>query len=176
MMLRCQFFDRVEFKSRQAARSAALDAYRVDHPELGSTWNADMRQIDRQYMPLGSMWFCPWYHDPERPDATEKRAAEIARLMADPNPRTHLSIHYWQDWATIRPPIEVMGPNGSVWCVDAKSSNGSGWQVTGTPPDIVCSPSIWLRHGDPTAYHGFIGQNGAGPGWFSDNLERNSIP
>ena len=62
-----------------------------------------------------------------------------------------LSVHYRRDWVGKRPPIEVVCPNGEVWCIDRKSSNGDGWQVTGDWPDITCQPSIVA--GD---YHGFL--------------------
>jgi hypothetical protein len=45
----------------------------------------------------------------------------------------------------------VLTPNGKEWCVDAKSSNGDGWVVTGDPPKITCYPSIVVPD-----YHGFL--------------------
>nr|WP_283808104.1 DUF6527 family protein [Bradyrhizobium sp. C9] len=42
-------------------------------------------------------------------------------------------------------------PNGSMWNIDHKSSNGDGWQVTGEWPNITCAPSIIADD-----YHGFL--------------------
>lgn len=43
---------------------------------------------------------------------------------------------------------------GGDWVIDGGSSNGNGWERTGTPPDITANPSIvcgkyhgWLRNG-----------------------------
>jgi hypothetical protein len=59
--------------------------------------------------------------------------------------------HYKRDWQGKRPPIEVVCPNGDIWCIDRKSSNGDGWQVAGEWPNITCAPSIVA--GD---YHGYL--------------------
>jgi hypothetical protein len=77
-----------------------------------------------------------------------------------------LSPHYWRDWADKRPPIELVCPNGEVWCIDRRSSNGDGWQVQGEWPNITCSPSIVA--GD---YHGFL-RNGE----FTPDLDGKTWP
>jgi hypothetical protein len=77
-----------------------------------------------------------------------------------------LSVHYHRDWMGKRPPIELVCPNGFIWCVDRKSSNGDGWTVTGEWPNITCSPSIVA--GD---YHGFL-QNGE----FTADLDGKTFP
>jgi hypothetical protein len=45
-------------------------------------------------------------------------------------------------------------PDGYEWCIDGPSSNGPGWERSGTPPQITARPSIlspgyhgWLDHG-----------------------------
>jgi hypothetical protein len=98
------------------------------------------RNDRRSFLP-GMGWFNNWYYDP---------TGETSRAMCkrgDP----FLSPHYWRDWADKRPPIEVVCPNGEVWCIDRKSSNGDGWTVAGEWPNITCSPSIVA--GD---YHGYL--------------------
>ena len=40
----------------------------------------------------------------------------------------------------------VVLPNGHLWNVYGSSGNGTGWQVSGDPPNIDVSPSI-LVHG-----------------------------
>ena len=116
---------------------------------------------DRRMFTPGMGWFEPWYFDPQglMPGHTARRR------QGDP----FLSIHYWQTWSAVRAPIAVVGPNGSIWEIDRKSSNGSGWVVTGEWPNLTCSPSIVLDgypdHGIK-GYHGFL-QNGA----FTPDLE-----
>lgn len=80
--------------------------------------------------------------------------------------KNFLSPHYYRDWAAKRPPIEVVCPNGAVWCFDRRSSNGDGWVVTGEWPRITCAPSIVA--GD---YHGFLRD-----GEFTPDLEGRTYP
>lgn len=70
-----------------------------------------------------------------------------------------LSPHYRRDWASKRPPIEVVCPDGNIWCIDRRSSNGDGWTVTGEWPNITCAPSIDcapMNTGDANYYHGYL--------------------
>jgi hypothetical protein len=109
----------------------------------------------------GMMWFAPWYYDPTDP-------GDVAEL---PNRRqkknSYLGQNYWRDWASIRAPLSVICPGGSEWCVDAESSNndGVGWLVSGAAPKLSCTPSIVVP-----GYHGYLGSQGAPPGWFSNPL------
>jgi hypothetical protein len=109
----------------------------------------------------GMMWFAPWYYDPTDPEDVEQKAVR--------SQKTHslLSQHYWNDWSHIRAPLVVYVPNGDQWCVDAQSSNnaGAGWKVTGAPPMLTCTPSI-----QTLGYHGWLGCNGAPPGFFTGPL------
>ncbi|MCK1583288.1 hypothetical protein IVB03_27925 [Bradyrhizobium sp. 168] len=106
---------------------------------LGDKAVADgMWRNDKRVFLPGMGWFNDWYLD---------------RDLG----RDFLSPHYYRDWAGKRPPIELVCPNGEIWCIDRKSSNGDGWQVTGEWPNITCSPSIiagdyhgWLRNGEFT--------------------------
>lgn len=167
-MLRCTYLNPEEFRAAEKARREAIGAYQEMHPDLEGKWNDEMRAIHRQHWPLGMMWSAPWLFDPTCDEAAEKCATAIAAINAGKN--LYLSIHYYQDWALKRAPLCVIGPNGDEWVIDAKSSNGTGWTVTGTPPDVCVSPSIWLRQGQPDAYHGFLGTNGAQPGHFTGPL------
>lgn len=45
-------------------------------------------------------------------------------------------------------------PDGGEWITTQKATGGGYWTVTGTPPDITVSPSIW--HDSPAGWHGFI--------------------
>lgn len=154
----CRFFTPEEYRATEDARIAELDAYRE---RTGvKYWDDEMRAINARHFPVGSMWLCPWYHDPSNPEHLERIAPAIAALeRGDPN--RFLSIHYWRDWARIRPPIMVICPGGGHWCPDQGSSNGTGWTVTGEAPLITASPSIWVSQGQgpPREYHGFL-QNG----------------
>lgn len=110
-----------------------------EYRALGDKAVADgMWRNDKRVFLPGMGWFNDWYLD---------------RDLG----RDFLSPHYYRDWAGKRPPIELVCPNGEIWCIDRKSSNGSGWHVTGDWPNITCSPSIiagdyhgWLRNGEFT--------------------------
>ena len=121
------------------------------------------RNDKRMFVP-GTAWYQPFYYDPHGELATFKAAHPESNYRAepmftsppaDPSKRGFLSVHYWRDWAAKRPPIAVVCPNGEEWGIDRWSSNGTGWTVTGGPPNITCSPSIvagdyhgWLRNGE----------------------------
>ncbi len=123
----------------------------------------------RVFLP-GMAWHCPWYFAPEAwPEKISwgGRGEGPMCKLGDP----FLSIHYWRDWAHVRPPIAVVLPNSEVWEIDRKSSNGNGWKVTGSLPLISCSPSILAK-----GYHGFLGSNGAPPGTFTRDVDRPGQP
>ena len=75
-----------------------------------------------------------------------------------------LSNEYKRDWMDKRPPIWVVLPSGTWFCVDSQitDGDGSGWVVTGEAPNITVSPSINCVG----IYHGFL-QNGV----LSDDCE-----
>jgi hypothetical protein len=110
--------------------------------------NGMYRNDKRVFLP-GMAWFEPWYYDPlkEYPELTHTMCKE---RPVDPN-HSFLSPHYWRDWADKRPPIAVVCPNGDVWEIDRRSSNGDGWRVTGELPNITCTPSIAMSD-----YHGWL--------------------
>lgn len=97
-----------------------------------------MWRNDRRVFLPGMGWFNDWY---------------LERDLG----KNFLSSYYYRDWAGKRPPIELVCPDGNVWCPDRKSNDGEGWIVTGEWPNITCSPSIDCGPGN---YHGFL-QNGA---------------
>lgn len=107
----------------------------------------NMWRNDRRVFLPGMGWFNDWYLDRD--------------LGND-----FLSVHYRQDWLGKRPPIELVCPNGDLWCIDRKSSNGDGWRVTGEWPNITCEPSIVA--GD---YHGYL-RNGE----FTPDLDGKTWP
>lgn len=82
-----------------------------------------MWRNDRRVFLPGMGWYNDWYVDRD--------------LGKD-----FLSPHYHRDWASKRPPIELVCPDGNIWCPDRRSSNGDGWIVTGEWPNLTCSPSI----------------------------------
>lgn len=98
-----------------------------------------MWRNDRRVFLPGMGWHNDWYLGFQRP---------------------FLSPHYDRDWRGKRPPIEVVCPDGNVWCIDRQSSNGDGWRVTGEWPNITCSPSIdCAPMGTTTSnghYHGYL--------------------
>lgn len=111
-----------------AAKILTFEEYKA----LGDKAVADgFYRNDRRVFLPGMGWFNDWYLDVGGDD--------------------FLSVHYRRDWAGKRPPIEVVCPDGDVWCIDRKSSNGDGWTVTGEWPNISCAPSIVTAE-----YHGYL--------------------
>src|SRR5580698_5580790 len=45
-------------------------------------------------------------------------------------------------------------PDGGEWITTQQATGGGYWEVSGTPPAITVSPSIW--HNSPTGWHGWI--------------------
>lgn len=166
-MIACRLLQPAEFSRQEDARRKAVGAWMQKN---GNTWTDELRALNKSFFPPGTMWFCPWYHDPSNPKHQERARKMLARPASDWEPTRDrgifLSRHYYETWADKRPPIEVVGPNHHSWCPDQVSSNGTGWTVTGIPPLISCTPSIWLAQGSPDAYHGYLGSNGAPPGFF----------
>jgi hypothetical protein len=112
----------------------------------------------------GMAYEMPWYFDPT--GERERQGKYVMIKLADRGKLGFLSEHYWRDWSHIRPPINLILPNSCEFCPDRKSSNGTGWTITGEWPDISITPSI----NDP-GYHGWLGSNGTSPGCFSNDLE-----
>lgn len=65
-------------------------------------------------------------------------------------------------WAIVLPPASV----ADYWLIDGEASSGGRWSRTGSPPNVSVTPSIATPN-----YHGFLGSNGAPPGYLSDDLE-----
>ena len=151
----CHFLDAAVFSAAEDARMV-LAKKRGD--DLG--WMAT-NKATYGWAKLGevakpcSMWFVPWFFDPTDPEKGIRRDAALAAIadgsFGKGEKNYYLSRHYWTTWSAKRPPICVLCPNGSEWCVDAKSSNGDGWTVDGDPPRLTCSPSILVP-----GYHGFL--------------------
>ena len=149
------------------------EKWAMDEAAIAKGW---YREDRRTFLP-GMAWFQNFYFDPlgdwskfiaQAPDGHSwRKTPQITARPANPNDRSgFLSPHYWRDWADKRPPICVVCPNGETWEIDRWSSNGTGWTVTGDPPNITCSPSIIAGN-----YHGFL-RDGA----FTDDLERRTYP
>ena len=85
---------------------------------------------------VGDMWFCDRY-----------LASEYARDNV-------LSEEYLQNWAATRPPLFVLLPGNTCFCIDSRAGcDNKGWKVEGMPPEITVHPSINIKGG---SYHGFI--------------------
>lgn len=79
--------------------------------------------------------------------------------------KTEWSVHQGEDgksWGVVCPP----GDEWDVWGIDERASSGGYWKREGVAPLLVVTPSIAMPH-----YHGFLGSNGAPPGYLSDDLE-----
>lgn len=48
----------------------------------------------------------------------------------------------------------VILPDGGQWITTQQATGGGHWTVTGTPPLITASPSIW--HNAPGGWHGWV--------------------
>lgn len=156
-MTGCVLLSTKEFSEREEARCAAINAW-PGYSDLKGMWPPELMALNDTFFPVGSMWFMPWY-DPADPEDAQHHDAYLAKATADPSRGgNHLSVHYWRDWAKVRPPLNVVCPGGGHWCVDQVSSNGTGWTVTGEAPMITASPSIWSGQGKgaPREYHGWL--------------------
>ncbi len=64
----------------------------------------------------------------------------------------------WYDEFTSHPegvkPWLVALPDGGEWITSQKATGGGYWTITGMPPNITVSPSIF--HNAPTGWHGWI--------------------
>lgn len=126
---------------------------------------------DRRMFTPGMAWSQPFYFDPlgelkQLPRGKGFREEAMFTCREDDKGDRFLSVHYWNDWSSKRAPIAVVCPNGEVWEIDRKSSNGDGWKVTGDLPNISCTPSIVVD-----GYHGYLGSNGAPVGQFTGDIE-----
>lgn len=88
-------------------------------------------------------------------------------------PSSLLSDFYINNWFGKRPPLTVVLPDGSHWCVDVKSNLpngqsgwGPGWNISGDALHLTASPSI-----NCPRYHGFL-QNGV----LTPDLDGRSYP
>ncbi len=72
--------------------------------------------------------------------------------------RDIISPEYFRDWYGKRPTVAVVLPGPVTWCVDNRATVpgslglGSGWQVTGEPPNLSLHPSVNLKG----RWHGWI--------------------
>lgn len=160
----CHFLDEAAHSAAEDRRMALAKQREAD-PAWRAANNATYGWASlHEVVAPCAMWFARWYFDPADPEKGLRRSAALAAI-ADGSFGTgernyYLSRMYWQQWSDKRPPICVLCPNGREWVVDAKSSNGEGWTVTGDPPRITCAPSILVP-----GYHGFLRE-----GVFTPNL------
>jgi hypothetical protein len=149
----CHFLDRDAFRVVDDARMALAKKREAD-PEWLKADNATYgwASLSEVTAPC-PMWFSYWFFDPDNPGHAARRAFALNAIQGGTFSKEnyHLSKMYWQQWSDKRPPICVLCPNGREWCVDAVSSNGDGWTVTGEPPKITCAPSILVP-----GYHGYL--------------------
>lgn len=154
-MTACHFLDRNAHNAAEAARMA-LGKSRNDDDAWKAANNATYgwASLSEVVAPC-AMWYGYWLFDPENPEHKKRRDSALAAIAAATfgagEKNYYLSKFYWRDWSHLRPPINVLCPNGTEWCVDAKSSNGDGWKVTGSVPKITARPSILVP-----GYHGFL--------------------
>lgn len=123
---------------RLAAKILTFDEYRAmgDKAVADGFWRNDRRI----FLP-GMGWYNDWYLDRD-------------------HGHNFLNPQFYRDWHGKRPPIEIVCPDGNIWCPDRMSSNGNGWTVAGEWPNITCTPSIDCTpiqgSGTGPYYHGFL--------------------
>jgi hypothetical protein len=120
----------------------------------------------RDHFDPGICFYMPWLHDPKDEIDFSYIQEKIKQLEQNPNGSPFLSIHYWKDWAHVRPPIQVVLPNRGIWVIDSKSTNGTGWSIlikdgilpseTNRNPKITASPSIDHNTDHKHRYHGWL--------------------
>jgi hypothetical protein len=105
-------------------------------------WQCRLVDIAKQPKAIGDMWFgeaLPITNEP-------------GRYMDIPSGDL-LSDEYIRERMAKRKPLDVMMPNGDVFCIDAAvSGERRGWNVSGDPPRITVKPSINIIG----RYHGFV--------------------
>lgn len=70
---------------------------------------------------------------------------------------TMIRAHWYDEFSGHPDGIEswlISLPDGGEWITSQRSTSGGWWTITGTPPTITVSPSIW--HNSPAGWHGWI--------------------
>lgn len=149
----CHFLDEAVYRAAEEERMALGRKRGEDPAWLASTGSAYGWASLHEVVRPCAMWYSTYLYDANDPEhvvrQTNAQAAIEDGTYASKN--FYLSRFYWERWSAVRPPISVLCPNGREWCVDAKSSNGEGWQVEGEVPTITCTPSILVP-----GYHGYL--------------------
>lgn len=93
----------------------------------------------------GDIWLAPYMFDPKSRLAVGLIRYNLELITPETREKAYLSHYYWRQHASLRPPIMVVCPDGTQWCVDARSTSGFGWEVTGEFPNITCVPEMDCR-------------------------------
>jgi hypothetical protein len=110
----------------------------------------------------GDQWQCNDNEIFRLPDGTE------FAWFGDPGkaapPGTMLRAHWHDDYAGTERGESwlVVLPDGGTWITTQQATGGGYWTVTGIPPAITVSPSIW--HNAPHGWHGHIRDGVLDPG------------
>lgn len=152
-------------------QSKCCDHCRAEVPvEIGTSFD-DLRQMLVQcescdgLIPKDgrSVAFTTYYHrytDPRtgqggyRPNKVGQPGAMWYGHWIGKDDKFFIAEEYHRDWAGKRPPLFVLLPDGTEFCVDQRATDGRGWTVTGEAPLITVHPSI-----DTQTWHGWL-QNG----------------
>ena len=122
-----------------------------DHPHDKPGWPAECA-CGYQFRPEDS-WQRADNEVYRLPDGTEFTLGGSLGMAAPPG--TMIRVPWFDDIDPERGEAwNVVLPDGGEWITTQKARGGGHWTVTGTPPLITVSPSIW--HNQPDGWHGWI--------------------
>jgi hypothetical protein len=87
------------------------------------------------------------------PDGTEFALSRSLGMVAPPG--TMIRAAWYDEHAGQRGESWLIAlPDGGDWITTQTAKGGGFWTVTGTPPDITATPSVW--HNAPNGWHGWV--------------------
>ena len=91
----------------------------------------------------GDTWYAHYYKEPWAGTPEQVGKVTEGRFFGD---------RYLREDYDKRDPICIKLPDGHIWCIDQKASNGiEGWAVSGEVPNLTARPSILTER-----YHGWL--------------------
>jgi len=123
----------------------------------GDNWPHD----DPRWPQTCSRCGCPFTPDDEwqRNDCVIYRLPDGTEFInwgsaKDVPPGTMIRIPWYDKAGRPGEAWQVWLPDGGTWITTQGATGGGFWEVSGTPPNITVSPSIW--HNQPNGWHGWV--------------------